>query len=577
MTLKTKIYWSIGILLGLVFIVMLAGGIAFYRLEQDAANRMTANLLSLRYTHDMQDAVDRLIQNPGDKKAFKRLQKTFELESRNITEPGEQAAVNRLEQLLSAYQKKPGVDLLPRIAQEVQHIEDLNLDALEAKEVRAQETATWYGRMLIALAACVILSLVFFFSYFPPAVLAPIRQISESMKAIAQGDYHHRMDAHRKDELGQMAQTFNQMAQELEVYRQSSFAELMQEKMRLHEVLKTLPDGLVLLDHKQQLLACNPVAALALGLPPLQQLATADARELATKNDLFRELWSLTKTPQQPLEVLQANGQTRYFIPEKHYLSLEQDTAAQQYLGTLLVLHNVTEVHQAHQAKSNFLATVSHELNTPIATFQLSLQLLRDHRIGALNGEQQELIERLQQESSRMQQLVHSLLDMSRLEAVGVQLKPQTIEAQVLVREAIATLGTQAAQKGVNMTLSPDHPPYLIQADPEKTLWILTNLLGNALRYSPDNGIIRIDLNKEGARLRFSVTDQGPGIPEELRQKLFDRFATFSVAGRGKSYGLGLAIAQEFVLAQGGNMGVTTGPDGMGACFWFTLPLTQLL
>jgi len=576
MTLKTKIYWSIGILIGLVFIVMLAGGIAFYRLEQDAANRMTANLLSLRYTHTMQNAVERLIQNPENREVLRHLRITSKQESENITEPGEQTAVYRLEQLLSDYQKQPNVALLPRIAHEVQYIEDLNLDALEAKEVQAQETATWYGRMLITLAGCVILSLVFFFSYFPPAVLAPIRQISESMEAIARGDYHHRMDAHRKDELGQMAHTFNQMAQELEVYRQSSFAELMQEKMRLHEVLKTMPDGLVLLDHKQQLLAFNPVAALALGLPPLQQLATADASELAAKNDLFRELWSLKKAPQQPLEVLQANGKTRYFIPEKHYLNLQQDNPEQQYLGTLLVLHNVTEVHQAHQAKSNFLATVSHELNTPIATFQLSLQLLRDHRIGSLNGEQQELIERLQQESSRMQQLVHSLLDMSRLEAVGVQLKPQTIEAQTLVREAVTTLHTQAAQRQINMLLPPDHPPHLIQADPEKTLWILINLLGNALRYSPDGGSIQLGFSTEGAHLRFSVTDQGPGIPEDIRQRLFDRFATFSIAGRGKSYGLGLAIAHEFVLAQGGNMGVTTGPNGVGACFWFTLPTTQV-
>ncbi|MCZ8284773.1 MAG: HAMP domain-containing sensor histidine kinase, partial [Bacteroidia bacterium] len=196
---------------------------------------------------------------------------------------------------------------------------------------------------------------------------------------------------------------------------------------------------------------------------------------------------------------------------------------------------------------------------------------LEDNRVGDLNEEQQQLVANIKGDSERLLKITAEVLNMAQVETGKIQLNFQTVAANDIVQYAIRALKFQAEQKqiGLEPEMAEDLPG--VHADLEKTAWVMVNLLSNAIRYSPENGIIQIAVMKENDTLRFSIRDSGKGIDPMYQDKIFDKF--FQVPGSHKNgTGLGLAIAKEFIMAQNGNIGLTSGV-GEGTTFYFQLPI----
>ncbi|GAC1376308.1 MAG: ATP-binding protein [Hymenobacter sp.] len=460
----------------------------------------------------------------------------------------------------------------------------LNMQALTRKNELANRTAVWAGRTLLAFITISLLVALGLALGVPEAAVGGLRKLSASIEHAAQGNFAASIPVESRDEFGQVAQAFNRLLVHLNDFRSTNLAEVLTERHRVASIVQTLDEALFLLDEKGVLLVANPPACALLGLSETQVVGQA-ADQLAGTNPVMAALLPLLPTSSagghaaeaQPFTLVLAGEERHYRLLVHQAVSFNPVLDQMEFVGTIVALHNVSEFKRLDQAKSNFLATVSHELKTPLSTINFHLKLLQDQRVGPLNAEQQELVVALKQENQRLLKLTGDLLDVSRLESGTIPLNPQRTAVADLVATATRPLQLQLVPK--NLTLDVDVPADLplIRADLEKTAWVLLNLLANAVRYSPEAGHIalRAAPTPDGQAVQVSVQDQGPGIAPEDQERIFQRFVQVPDAAgatpRGGS-GLGLSISREFIVTQGGQLGVTSTP-GAGSTFFFILPI----
>ncbi len=321
-------------------------------------------------------------------------------------------------------------------------------------------------------------------------------------------------------------------------------------------------DGIVGLDEKRHILFLNAVAEKLLGLKE-SDISGRYAPDVALKNDLMRTL--LQEDAEKKELKIFADNKESYF--SKDVLDVTNNA---EIIGQVIVLRNITPFHELNEAKTNFIATVSHELKTPISSIKMSAQLLTDLRVGQLNGEQQELIRSITDDADRLLKITGELLNMSQVETGNIQLKLQPADPVKIVDQAIQAVTFQAQQKGIKIqsAMADDLP--LVSADVEKTSWVLINFLTNAIKFSPDQSGIEVSAYRKKDKVEFLVTDHGRGIDEKYLPRIFERY--FKVPGTHdrNGTGLGLSISKEFIEAQGGKIWVSS-QVGAGSRFGFTL------
>ncbi|HRI32867.1 MAG TPA: HAMP domain-containing sensor histidine kinase [Saprospiraceae bacterium] len=232
-------------------------------------------------------------------------------------------------------------------------------------------------------------------------------------------------------------------------------------------------------------------------------------------------------------------------------------------------MRNITEYKELDFAKTNFIATVSHEFKTPISSIKMSVQLLENKQIGPLNMEQTNLLNSIKEDANRLLKFTGELLNMTQVESGNIQLTILPSDPKEILLFAIQATQTQADQKQIKFEINcPDNIPK-VQADPEKTTWVLTNLISNAIRYSYENSVIYLTVKQRDNKVEISVRDTGQGIAPQYKNKIFDRY--FKVPGtKMEGTGLGLAISKEFIDAQGGNIKVES-EYGLGSTFTISL------
>jgi signal transduction histidine kinase len=222
------------------------------------------------------------------------------------------------------------------------------------------------------------------------------------------------------------------------------------------------------------------------------------------------------------------------------------------------------------------MATVSHELRTPLTSINMAIDILSQEVLGLVNERQRDMLSTAKDDCERLTKLVRELLDLSRLESGKYEMKRETVNLRTLVEEALKPLRLQFREKGIQVEtdISPTTPD--VPGDQQQLSWVMTNLVSNALRYTPENGKVIIHSEIENDSVRISVADSGRGIPADAIEMIFDKFvqvkqATDSMPG---SVGLGLAIAKEVVEAHGGKIWVES-IVGKGSTFHFTIPRSR--
>jgi NtrC-family two-component system sensor histidine kinase KinB len=571
MKIKAKLTLGIGSLFILIILLIALGTREISVLSQATSNILKANYNTLDYTRQMLIALDEVDANVGALNKFK-----FDLDkqTKNITEAGENELTDKL---TSDFQnlKTDSHDQKIHVAirKDLTDIMFLNMQAIERKSNIAKQTAVNSTNWIAVSGTFCFLIALLLISNLPGSIANPIKELTASIKQIASKNYNERVHFERYDEFGELASSFNVMAEKLEEYNNSNLAKLMFEKKRVEMLINNMHDPVIGLDEHKVILFANNEALKILGMKT-EALIGKQAQDVSLNNDLMRSLIrdsmpESTEKNNKSLKIF-ADNKESYFDKEIVSISIIPTGEKQtQHIGQFIILKNITPFKELDFAKTNFIATISHELKTPISTIKASLQLLESKNTGELNEDQTQLVLSIKEDSNRLLKIVGELLNLSQVETGNIQLNIQPSDPIKILNYALDAIKTQADQKHVTVNSVADNRLPLVKADTEKTAWVLINLLTNAIRYSNENSEIRITVKKENDTVRFSVQDFGKGIDAKYIDKIFTRY--FQIPGSSKAgTGLGLSISKEFIEGQGGAIRVES-TIGEGSVFSFVL------
>jgi len=572
MKIKTKLISGVGLLFALIILLSAMGIFYVNALKKDTNNILVANYNTLEYSRNMLLALEKLAT---DSDALSVFEQNLNSQQQNVTEKGEQQATADIVNHFNNFKSNPADSLLTsRIREDIAELMRLNMEAIERKSSIADATADnavlWIS---VIGTACFLIAFVLLVN-LPGNIANPIRELTESIKQIANQNYRERVHFQDHNEFGDLAKSFNTMAEKLEEYSESKLDKIIKGKKRIETLINNMHDPVIGIDEDKKVLFANEEALKISGLKN-ENFIGNQIQDIAVNNDLIRDLIKdlihpdLKKMNENSLKIF-ADGKESYFEKEIIDINIIPTGEQQsQLIGHVIMLRNITLFKELDLAKTNFIGTVSHEFKTPISSMKMSLQLLENENVGSLNKEQKQLLESITEDTDRLLKITSELLNLAQVESGNMQLNISAINAAEIVRNALEATKTQAEQKNIKIAISiADHLPE-IQADNQKTTWVLINLLSNAIRYSYDNSVVHLSLIKENNNVKFLVKDSGTGISEKYQNKIFERY--FRVPGTQKEgTGLGLAICKEFIEAQGGSIEVESEP-GTGSTFWFTL------
>jgi PAS domain S-box-containing protein len=462
---------------------------------------------------------------------------------------------------------------------------DLNHAALSEKDLVVQKLY-FKAKIYVFLILIMVLIISGLATYkFPQLIVKPILDITEKIKLVADGDYEQKIEVDSETELGNLSKAFNTMSVKLKEFEESNLEEIKAQKTRIETIIKSINDGLVILNESKDIILVNDAATVILGMSE-NELVGKNAHELSEKNSVMRSL--LNSLEQE------SNGHNPTDVDEEHsknLIKIEHHEGKQEFfskdlidvqdvdnksksLGYILLLKNVTYFKQSDEAKTNFIAVASHEFKTPLSAINMCLMLLQDKRFGNLNPEQDEIVASMKSEVQRLIKMVSELLDISKMETRNIELEKKLVSPKVVVDYSASPFEVQLGEKNIILekVIDPEIPDFL--ADTEKISWVLINFLSNAIRYTELGGKIVIEAKKLDQEVEFSVKDFGPGIASQHHSKVFQRFVQLQSNGvkNEKGLGLGLAISKEVITEHKGEIGVDS-EIGQGSRFYFRLPL----
>jgi NtrC-family two-component system sensor histidine kinase KinB len=497
-----------------------------------------------------------------------------------ITEPGELIAAKKLQERDEAFldaassalrnpagaaaaSNRPLNDLLAAASV----VQTINERAMSQKDYRARETARRSTRVMLVAMVTVLPFALFFAWRLGATVLNPIRRLTESARELGEGNLDQVLPVPSRDELGELADAFNKMAGKLRLYRQTTADELVHARQATEIVFAALLDPIVIFSAEGEIVYQNPASErlrkkLA-GTETVLPIVSLAMNVLRGEGDYLPESF------EQSICV-RIDEREKFLLPR--VIGLRDGGA-----GAVVILHDVTRFRLLDDVKTNLVATVSHELKTPLTSIRMAVYLLLEERIGSLNAKQTELLIASRDDAERLLDLINNLLDLARLESgAAVSERRLQLPGDLVTRaveDARDVIG--AAGLTISCQVNAGLPPVSVAAD--QLYHVFSNLISNAAKHSPpgEEVVVAVRAENRGQAVRFSVTDHGPGVPAAERARVFEKF--YRLAGESKEgAGLGLAICREIVRAHDGEIGVIAAGARGGSEFFFTLPAAAL-
>lgn len=576
MKIKAKLTFGVGLLFILIVALAVISGWYVNRLKRDTNNILVANYNTLLYSRNMLNALEDIAK---DDSAIDTFRNNLVLQKGNVTEIGEIETTNLIVKHFNALKDHPDdVQLSSLIRKDITELMRLNMDAINRKSGIADETAKKAILIISFTGALCFLIAVILLINLPSNIANPIKELTESIKEIADQNYSKRVNFGGHNEFRDLARSFNTMAEKLEEYSDSKLEKILKGKKRIEALIDNMHDPVIGIDEDKKVLFANEEALNISGLSK-EDFIGRTVQDIAVTNDLIRDIikdifQSDAKDSKTEQLKIYADGKESYF--EKEVLDInivptgETET---KFIGQVILLRNITPFKELDLAKTNFMGTVSHEFKTPISSIQMGIQLLENEKIGNLNGEQRDLINGIKDDTGRLLKITGELLNITQVESGTIQINLLPSAIKPIIEYAVNANKSAADNKNVQIEIEMEKNISIALADSEKSAWVLTNLISNAIRYSYENAKIYIKTEQENNQIKFSVTDTGQGIQPQYLEKIFERY--FRIPGTKKEgTGLGLSISKEFIEAQGGEIWVES-EYGAGSTFYFTLHLDK--
>jgi len=512
-------------------------------------------------------------------------------ELQNITMPGEKETAGRIPGLFAAYTEAIGPVLdesaalserrsryenevsprfheLKKLAQDILDMNQSNM--VEANNKARADAASAHRQLLLVIIAAAVVALAYSLA-IRRWILLPVRRLIGFADEARRGNLDLVLQPKGRDEIGRLAEAFNDMAEGLRRIRRMDRLEVLRTRKVTEEVFKTLPTPIAVLDLRGNVEFATEPADRLFGLKPGVNVRSLAEGWLAALVDQSLKEKQTVEFFDERGGVLQKFDGLRERLFHPVVLPLSTSGLPDEPTALVALLLDVTQLHEQLELKRSVVATVSHQLKTPLTALRMSLHMLLDESLGELNPKQSDLVAAARDESERLVRIVNDLLDIDRIESGRAQMALQPNEPTALVREAVDRHFAEARNRGI--TLSASVPPDLprVLADRGRIAFVFDNLLSNALRFTEPGGTIKLEAEAIAAGVRFVVRDSGPGIPSEYLDKVFTPFFRAPGQNPASGVGLGLTIVQETIRHHGGDVGVESAP-GQGSLFWFTLP-----
>jgi signal transduction histidine kinase len=590
MPLRRKLLISMGIPALLLGIVGAIGVYSLRHLERAAGRILSDNYHSIQEARRMSQALQRLEAAVGeDRPAGASGDAATEFEAalrnceRNVTETGETGVLERIRR---TWESLPGSGVasagpvaagrpdrsiaIGSLRDDIEALVWLNEQAMFADERETRRVAQVMLGAVTAAAVAALAALALF-------ALASARRISGPVTEAA--DRLHRAlnpatrvggttSGSTVDEIARLREELDALLNRLARHEDEQNRKLSHLQGRLAFVMNRVLEGLVLMDVDRRILAANRVGRTILGMPVGEGQRIEDLQPREDVGRLLAPLLDGTFQPEHDLGEIrfEVDGGERIYRPRV----LTVPGSGGQVEGYLVLFWDVTEQRRFEESRRRFISMLSHELKTPMTSLTMSVNLIRE-QLGDVPSAQAELLSIATESCGNLSALVSDLIDAAREVTPDLALKPRPVDVVRLLRSALRPLIRQAEEKGVNLVLPAEGPAAPASVDPVKFPWVVTNLVGNALRYTGRGGRVAVDVRSAGGGTEVSVEDTGVGIARENLARIFQPYVSLDREPQPGTHGLGLAIAKEIVDAHGGLIDASSEP-GRGTTFTIRLP-----
>ena len=603
-TLRARLWLGFGGMLLILLVVSTLSVVVLTRYSEILKQLFRENYDSAVYCDAMKDALDRLdaaaqrsawgvapVSSQESAEQINRFDDNLRKQLRNVTLPGEKQLSEQLAREWAQYREASNrlesapsgdrtnvyrANLLPQFQQTkrtAQQVADMNMANMVSVDGQARGALIEVRGAMLALVSIGVLLAAVLVGAVGAMIVSPLRTLSHYAKEIGRGNLDLTVDIQSADEIGQVAEAFNVMALQLRHFRRLDHEKLDRTQKTTQLAIDSLPDAVFLVGPAGVVEMSNRTAREYFGLEPGKSIDDLNL-------DWLTRLCNTVRNDPKPFDpegyrsAIQVfdQGRERFLLPHAVPVTGEDGVT----IGITVVLVDVTRLRHADELKSGLLSTVSHELRTPLTSIRMALALLTGEKLGTPNGPHKKLLNAAREDSDRLYRIIENLLNIGRIEAGRTNVAPQRISAMEIVAQAEQPLREAFLEKKIRLEVDVPTPAPEVLADPTSIGYALTNLVINALKFTPSEGevLVRVEVGTMAAR--FIVADTGPGIPPEYAGRIFDKFFRLPRENAKAGAGLGLTIAKEIVEAHHGIIAFAPNPGG-GSEFSFTLPLAQVL
>lgn len=433
-----------------------------------------------------------------------------------------------------------------------------------------QRTTAAAQRQMIILGAVCVLFALGVLVWLPTYVAEPLERFANSIRDIAQGNYKTRLPVDRSDEFGRLAVSFNMMAARLDDASEQNLADVIASRNRLTTLVNQLDELILGIDRDRVIVFLNRPMEEYLGLEAesaLGQYMPDLALTQPRLQKLFEPIALGESDEPEPFAVMRDGGSRAYY--QERVVTLAADAAGEPS-GYIILLRDVTDFAERTNRQTDFLATLSHEMKTPVAAIEMSLNLLEDPRLGELDEGQREITEVMRENNQRLLRMVNEVLQLSQNESGETLLTIERVNLPEVLAHARGEVSPLLGAKrlGIDIVAQPDL--YSIEGDRERLGWVVRNLLTNAIRYAPPETAIAVTAENMSGGVCIAVADEGPGVPSDQQEAIFRKYRR-ATGDKTTGTGLGLTISREYVSAHGGRLYVDPEFE-TGARFVIELP-----
>jgi PAS domain S-box-containing protein len=436
-------------------------------------------------------------------------------------------------------------------------------EAFEASRKSRRTAMGWIA--LSALLAAVLAYL------FARQLTRPIFSLTQAAKDVhlESGAFPQPVVVKTGDELQELAETFNAMTQQLHSYTELQVERLLTEKTKTEAIVFSIDDGLIMINHEGLIEFINHRARQILDITvEYQSLLKKPLWDFIPHSDVMDVLWDIAHNPQrgEARELdLSSTGYRRVFSVTSEVVR----TARGDDIGIVITLHDVTLEKEIEQMKDDFLHSITHDLRNPMASIRGFLKFLLDGMGGPVTDQQRKMLETMDRASLRLLGMINDILDVAKLESGKMELNLAETDLRDTAKHVLELMQAQAAKKKIDLIVDAPADLPAVAVDPLLVERLFTNLVGNAIKFTPEGGRITVELRDEPGRVYGAVVDTGEGIHPDHVGRVFEKFQQVPGQRKGGT-GLGLTICKFIVESHKGNIGLES-EVGKGSRFFFTL------